>query len=153
MSRLYQNDVAGDMFETGKVHRKDSKCEARLVFPEHYDEAVENTPARILYTEYHGSGSNYRQCFYNKELNYQEYDKLFEMAVVMDKLEVLVNMSFGRLEFPYELTEKAREEYQGYIKKNLRDDCCLSGEAGRHTQIGSRISTETLDFGRNRCCP
>lgn len=109
------------MFETGKVHRKDSKCEARLVFPEHYDEAVENTPARILYTEYHGSGSNYRQCFYNKELNYQEYDKLFEMAVVMDKLEVLVNMSFGRLEFPYELTEKAREEYQGYIKKNLRE--------------------------------
>ncbi|RHQ88874.1 leucine-rich repeat domain-containing protein [Ruminococcus sp. AF21-42] len=113
--------LAGDMFETGKVHRKDSKCEARLVFPEHYDEAVENTPARILYTEYHGSGSNYRQCFYNKELNYQEYDKLFEMAVVMDKLEVLVNMSFGRLEFPYELTEKAREEYQGYIKKNLRE--------------------------------
>mgnify|MGYP004457169997 FL=1 len=113
--------LAGDIFETGKVHRKDSKCEARLVFPEHYDEAVENTPARILYTEYHGSGSNYRQCFYNKELNYQEYDKLFEMAVVMDKLEVLVDMSFGRLEFPYELTEKAREEYQGYIKKNLSE--------------------------------
>ena len=113
--------LAGDMFETGKVYRKDSKCEARLVFPEHYDEAVENTPARILYTEYHGSGSNYSQCYYNKELNYQEYDKLFEMAVVMDKLEVLVDMSFGRLEFPYELTEKAREEYQGYIKKNLSE--------------------------------
>lgn len=62
-----------------------------------------------------------RQCFYNKELNYQEYDKLFEMAVVMDKLEVLVDMSFGRLEFPYELTEKAREEYRGYIGKNLRE--------------------------------
>lgn len=26
----------------------------------------------------------------------------------MDKLEVLVDMSFGRLEFPYELTGKAR---------------------------------------------
>ena len=103
------------------LHRKESRPEARLVFPEHYDEAVENTPARILYTEYHGSGSNYRQCFYNKELNYQEYDKLFEMAVVMDKLEVLVDMSFGRLEFPYELTEKAREEYRGYIGKNLRE--------------------------------
>lgn len=48
------------------LHRKESRPEARLVFPEHYDEAVENTPARILYTEYHGSGSNYRQCFYNK---------------------------------------------------------------------------------------
>lgn len=30
----------------------------------------------------------------------------------MDKLEVLVDMSFGRLEFPYELTRKARENYR-----------------------------------------
>ena len=103
------------------MHRRENKSEARLVFPEHYDEAVENTPARILYTEYHGSGSNYRQCFYDKELNYQEYDKLFEMAVAMDKLEVLVDMSFGRLEFPYELTGKARENYREYIRKNLGD--------------------------------
>lgn len=116
-----EESLAGNIFEIGNVQRTDNKCEARLVFPEHYDEAVENTPARILYTEYHGSGSNYRQCFYNKELNYQEYDKLFEMAVVMDKLEVLVDMSFGRLEFPYELTEKAKEEYRGYISKNLSE--------------------------------
>ena len=103
------------------MYRRENKSEARLVFPEHYDEAVENTPARILYTEYHGSGSNYRQCFYDKELNYQEYDRLFEMAVAMDKLEVLVDMSFGRLEFPYELTGKARENYREYICKNLGD--------------------------------
>ena len=32
------------------MHRRENKSEARLVFPEHYDEAVENTPARILYT-------------------------------------------------------------------------------------------------------
>lgn len=94
---------------------------AGLVFPEHYDLAVENTPARILFTEYHGSGSNYRQCFYGKELNYHEYDKLFPMAVVMDKLEVLVDMSLKRLEFPYELTEKNRQEYTGYIRKNLEE--------------------------------
>ena len=103
------------------MYRRENKSEARLVFPEHYDEAVENTPARILYTEYHGSGSNYRQCFYDKELNYQEYDRLFEMAVAMDKLEVLVDMSFGRLEFPYELTGKARENYREYIRKNMGD--------------------------------
>lgn len=103
------------------MHRRENKSEARLVFPEHYDEAVENTPARILYTEYHGSGSNYRQCFYDKELNYQEYDRLFEMAVAMDKLEVLVDMSFDRLEFPYGLTGNARENYREYIRKNLED--------------------------------
>ena len=117
---LYEYEEDG-IEKSDIMHRRENKSEARLVFPEHYDEAVENTPARILYTEYHGSGSNYRQCFYDKELNYQEYDRLFEMAVAMDKLEVLVDMSFGRLEFPYELTGKARENYRGYIRKNLGD--------------------------------
>ena len=117
---LYEYEEDG-IEKSDIMHRRENKSEARLVFPEHYDEAVENTPARILYTEYHGSGSNYRQCFYDKELNYQEYDRLFEMAVAMDKLEVLVDMSFGRLEFPYELTRKARENYRGYIRKNLGD--------------------------------
>ena len=117
---LYEYEEDG-IEKSDIMHRRENKSEARLVFPEHYDEAVENTPARILYTEYHGSGSNYRQCFYDKELNYQEYDRLFEMAVAMDKLEVLVDMSFGRLEFPYELTRKARENYREYISKNLGD--------------------------------
>ena len=117
---LYEYEKDG-IEKSDIMHRRENKSEARLVFPEHYDEAVENTPARILYTEYHGSGSNYRQCFYDKELNYQEYDRLFEMAVAMDKLEVLVDMSFGRLEFPYGLTGKARENYREYIRKNLGD--------------------------------
>ena len=117
---LYEYEEDG-IEKSDIMHRRENKSEARLVFPEHYDEAVENTPARILYTEYHGSGSNYRQCFYDRELNYQEYDRLFEMAVAMDKLEVLVDMSFGRLEFPYGLTGKARENYREYISKNLGD--------------------------------
>ena len=115
---LYEYEEDG-IEKSDIMHRRENKSEARLVFPEHYDEAVENTPARILYTEYHGSGSNYRQCFYDRELNYQEYDRLFEMAVAMDKLEVLVDMSFGRLEFPYGLTGNARENYREYIRKNL----------------------------------
>ena len=65
-------EMLGEMWQRIDVTFLYEDKKARLVFPEHYDEAVENTPARILYTEYHGSGSNYRQCFYNKELNYQE---------------------------------------------------------------------------------
>ena len=92
-----------------------------MVFPEHYDEAVENTPARILFTEYHGSGTNYRQCFYNKELDFAKYDSLFDMAVVMDKLEVLVDMSFGRLRYPWQMSKKAKKQYEDYIRGNLKD--------------------------------
>ena len=82
---------------------------------------MENTPARILFTEYHGSGTNYRQCFYSKELDFAEYDSLFDMAVVMDKLEVLVDMSFGRLCHPWQLSKKAKKQYEDYIRENLKD--------------------------------
>ena len=54
--------------------------EAVLWFPEYYEEGVENTPARILMTQIHGSGLYYRNCFAGKRFNYQEYDKRFEMA-------------------------------------------------------------------------
>ena len=115
LGELWQKIDVDFLYENGDAAGK----QAHMVFPEHYDEAVENTPARILFTEYHGSGTNYRQCFYSKELDFSEYDSLFDMAVVMDKLEVLVDMSFGRLRYPWQLSEKAQKQYEDYIRKNL----------------------------------
>ena len=117
LGELWQKIDVDFLYENGEAGGK----RAHMVFPEHYDEAVENTPARILFTEYHGSGTNYRQCFYNKELDFAEYDSLFDMAVVMDKLEVLVDMSFGRLRYPWQLSEKAKKQYEDYIRGNLKD--------------------------------
>ena len=117
LGELWQKIDVDFLYENGEASGK----RAHMVFPEHYDEAVENTPARILFTEYHGSGTNYRQCFYNKELDFAEYDSLFDMAVVMDKLEVLVDMSFGRLRYPCQLSEKAKKQYEDYIRGNLKD--------------------------------
>ena len=117
LGELWQKIDVDFLYENGEASGK----RAHMVFPEHYDEAVENTPARILFTEYHGSGTNYRQCFYNKELDFAEYDSLFDMAVVMDKLEVLVDMSFGRLRYPWQLSEKAKKQYEDYIRGNLKD--------------------------------
>lgn len=117
LGELWQKIDVDFLYENGEASGK----RAHMVFPEHYDEAVENTPARILFTEYHGSGTNYRQCFYSKELDFAEYDSLFDMAVVMDKLEVLVDMSFGRLRYPWQLSEKAKKQYEDYIRGNLKD--------------------------------
>lgn len=117
LGELWQKIDVDFLYENGEAGGK----RAHMVFPEHYDEAVENTPARILFTEYHGSGTNYRQCFYSKELDFAEYDSLFDMAVVMDKLEVLVDMSFGRLRDPWQLSEKAKKQYEDYIRGNLTD--------------------------------
>lgn len=91
----------------------------KLVFPEHYEEAVENTPARILFTRHHGAGNNYRQCFYGRELDYRKYDSLFPLAAAQDKGEVLADLVFCRLESGYGLTDKNRQMYESYIRENL----------------------------------
>ena len=90
----------------------------RLVFPEHYEEAVENTPARILFTEHHGSGNNYRQCFYNKETDFRKYDSLFFLAKAQDKTGVLTDLVFSRLMYPAELTKDAEAEYESYVREH-----------------------------------
>lgn len=94
------------------------KTEARLVFPEHYEEAVENTPARILFTRHHGSGNNYRQCFYNKEIDYRKYDSLFYSARAQENTDVITDLVFARLMYPAGLTKDARESYEAYIRDN-----------------------------------
>ena len=93
---------------------------SELVFPEHYEEAVENTPARILYTQHHGSGNDYRQCFYNKELDYFKYDSLFAIAVARDDIHQLEDQVFKRLKTPVSLVDKHKEEYIKFIKDNYK---------------------------------
>lgn len=94
---------------------------AELIFPEYYEEGVENTPARILETHFHGCGYKYRQCFSDKKVDYKKYDELFPTAMVYEKPEILVPMAVGRLLYPYELMEKAREGYQKYVKEHITE--------------------------------
>lgn len=110
-------------YEDGKYaegkDRGREKISARLVFPEHYEEAVENTPARILFTQHHGSGNNYRQCFYNKEIDFRKYDSLFYSARAQDKTDVITDLVFSRLIYPAGLTEEARKAYEDYIREHV----------------------------------
>ena len=93
----------------------------RLVFPEHYEEAVENTPARILFTQHHGTGNNYRQCFYGREMDFRKYDSIFSLAVAQEKPEVLADMVFSRLTGPCGLTAEHRAIYEAYVRNHPRD--------------------------------
>lgn len=92
---------------------------ADVLFPEHYEEAVEDTPARQLYTQHHGAGGDYRQCFYNRELDYRKYDDLFYRTIAEDTVDTALKMAFGRLRYPYRLTDEAKERYQIYLKEHL----------------------------------
>lgn len=94
---------------------------AKLIFPEYYEEGVENTPARILETHFHGCGYRYRQCFSDKKIDYHQYDSLFKVAKVYEKQDILIPMAMGRLMHPYELAEEHQREYQDYIAKKIKE--------------------------------
>ena len=66
--------------------------EARLIFPEYYEESVENTPARILYIETHGCGHRYRYCFGGTEFEYQKYDELFPHVKVQEPEDLVTEL-------------------------------------------------------------
>lgn len=95
--------------------------EAKLVFPEFFEEAVENTPARILETHTHGSGMMYRNCFVQRELQFHLYDERFEWAKGCEFKETLFHLVFSRLLYPYRLSEKAEKKYQGFLKVHFEE--------------------------------
>lgn len=116
-------EILGDLWQRIDVsfYYNDRNEKVDLIFPEHYEEAVENTPARILFTQHHGSGNNYRQCFTAKEVDYRKYDELFSVAKVYDKTELLTDMAFARLMSGKGLTEKNQKVYERYIVENMQD--------------------------------
>lgn len=119
-------EILGDLWQRIDVtfyHYEKGRqtAQARLVFPEHYEEAVENTPARILFTQHHGAGNNYRQCFYDKKADYHKYDELFPLALAQDKSDMLVDMVFDRLMYPYDLKKIYEEQYKRYIREHSRE--------------------------------
>ncbi|MDO4345640.1 MAG: leucine-rich repeat domain-containing protein [Eubacteriales bacterium] len=97
-------------FEGGK--------QARLLFPEYYEEAVENTPARILETHFHGSGYPYRQCFQGGVFQFQEYDGLFFEAAAWEGEDFCIELSLSRLEYPWKLSEDAKGIYMAWLMEH-----------------------------------
>ena len=92
---------------------------ASLLFPEHYEEAVENTPARILFTQHHGAGGYYRQCFYDRKLDFKKYDELVFHTVVQEKPKIVAELALNRLRYPFRLALEAREGYESYVREHL----------------------------------
>ncbi|MCI9082677.1 MAG: leucine-rich repeat protein [Lachnospiraceae bacterium] len=114
--------VTVDCYQDQKLperHGDKSTLMFRLVFPEFFEEAVENTPARIISTQTHGMGIQYRNAFRNTQVVFEEYDRLFETGKYNIDLIILAEMSLARLRYPYELEEGARQEYASWLSENL----------------------------------
>lgn len=93
---------------------------AKVLFPEFYEEAIENTPARNLSVDTHGSGMIYRNCIVAKELDFKLYDEKLHLAFGPSFDHTLFRLSLQRLLVPYQLTESAKERYVKYLKDHLQ---------------------------------
>lgn len=99
-----------------KLIYPDAVC--TLLFPEYYEEAVENTPARQLETQFHGSGYSYRQCFQDGVFQFGEYDRLFGDAQHLESEDFCIELAVSRLTDEYHLSEEAKGMYQSWLMEH-----------------------------------
>lgn len=101
---------------------------AKLVFSEFFEEAVENTPARILVTNTHGCGKQYRNAFVNTQFQFREYDSLFPYVKVQEPEKLAAQVALGRILYPYQLASCHRGIYEDYLKEHNVAAACQAVE-------------------------
>lgn len=94
------------------------EVEARLHFPLYYEDSEENTPARILVIKTYGSGKQYRNCFVNRRLRFDEYDRCFAKAHAHESPRFMTRLAFDRLWYPHQLSESVAEGYKAYLAEH-----------------------------------
>lgn len=111
-------DILSELHQTLSVDYRDEDGNllAKLIFPEFFEESVENTPARIIMREMHGCGHMYRYCFDGSDFRFDEYDTLFPHVKVQEKPGLAVRLALYRLYWPHGLRERAEDEYWNYVR-------------------------------------
>ncbi len=116
-SRSCLKEILSEIRNKVLVWYESKQGKAKLIFPEYFEEAIENTPARILSTQTYGCGHRYRYCFDHTEFSFREYDKLFSYIKEQENEKLVIELALARLYYPLELTEQAKKEYTEYIKE------------------------------------
>ncbi len=136
---------------------EDGGLKAKLLFPEYYEESIENTPARLLTQEMHGCGHRYRNAFNGTEFQYLTYDKLFPHIQVQEKPELVTELVLGRLLYPVQLMEDRRQIYEAYAASHGREivkiaerekDLALLRAAAKASWCKTACLEEMLEEGR-----
>lgn len=111
-------DVLSEVHHEMKVKLVYPNAVCTLLFPEYYEEAVENTPARQLETQFHGSGYSYRQCFQDGIFQFGEYDRLFQEAQNLESEDFCIELAVTRLMEKVRLSQDAEGVYQSYLMEH-----------------------------------
>lgn len=134
-ARSCLKEVLAELKQTLRVDILDTegRVTAKLLFPEYFEESIENTPARILTQEMHGCGHRYRNAFSGTELQYAVYDKLFAHIQVQESAGLVTELVLGRLMYPVQLSEERRHVYEEYAAGHGREAvkaALISGDMG-----------------------
>ena len=116
-------EMLSELRQTLTLDYRNQKGEllARLIFPEFFEESVENTPARILMREMHGCGHMYRNAFVGGEFQFMVYDRLFFHVQVEEKPLLGTLLALNRLRYPLQLGNEAKKTYEAYLASHGRE--------------------------------
>jgi len=121
---------------------------ARLIFPIYYDEAVENTPARITVSNIHGTGQKYRYCFEDKKVQFDRYDKLFVYEKAEEPVTSAAEIAIYRLMYPHGLRDEAKRGYEEFVRENLYEILLANlGQAEVFKWLAGRFLDEDVASG------
>lgn len=104
-----------DLYERNGTASSSTK-ELSLLFPGYVDKVREDTMARQIHDTIDGCGYSYRQTVGRRRIDLRLYDKLFSRAI-HDTKGAAVYIALGRLRYPAELLDKAREDYLAFLSE------------------------------------
>lgn len=113
----FLREIQGEL----KVTFESGEEKAVFLFPEFYEESVENTPARVFHYLIHGAGYRYRQCLERGILNIDMYDSLFSTPEIQTEENTALDLALNRLKYPYQLTPGHRRQYIRYLLKHREE--------------------------------
>ena len=134
-------DVLSEVHHELKVKLVYPNAVCTLLFPEYYEEAVENTPARQLETQFHGSGYSYRQCFQDGVFQFGEYDRLFQEAQNLESEDFCIELAVTRLMEKARLSQDAKGVYQSYLMEHRMSAAgwCIEFEQNETLEFLTRV--------------
>lgn len=118
-TRSCLKEILSELRQFLYVNYYTSEGNARLVFPEMYEESVEHTPARIIIREMHGCGHMYRYCFDQTGFQFHKYDTLFPHLLVQESERVIGDLVINRLYTPMNLLYHDRMVYEAYLLEHI----------------------------------
>ena len=93
---------------------------ADLIFPPYLVEFSANEPARVQSKEAYGSGERYRHCLYGGQLDFSQYDALFDYSLAVDEMEYPIQCAVNRLRYPYQLKAEHKERYETFFRNEIK---------------------------------